>query len=70
MVPNSTLDRKSGYHQIEVKETHKERTVSALDPLGFWKFNIIPLGLSKYPGTYQKITEECLGECNMKICST
>lgn len=29
------LDMKSGYHQIEVFENHKERTAFAVGPLGF-----------------------------------
>ena len=33
----STLDTKSGYHQVEIEETHKERTAFTVGPLGFLK---------------------------------
>ena len=29
----STLDMKSGYHQVEIEETHKERTSFTVGPL-------------------------------------
>lgn len=32
----TVLDMKSGYHQIEIEEQHKERTASTLGPLGFF----------------------------------
>lgn len=32
----STLDMKSGYHQIEVEETHKERTAFTVGSIGFF----------------------------------
>lgn len=31
----SILDMKSGYHQIEIEEKHKERTAFTVGPLGF-----------------------------------
>ena len=31
----STLDMKSGYHQVEIEETHKERTSFTVGPLDF-----------------------------------
>lgn len=64
----STFDMKSGYYQIEVEESHKERTAFSLGPLGFYEFNKLPFGLCNSPGTYQRIMEECLGDYNMTIC--
>jgi hypothetical protein len=32
----SVLDMKSGYHQIELKEEHKQRTAFTVGPLGFF----------------------------------
>ena len=32
----TTMDMKSGYHQIEVKESHKERTAFTVGTLGFF----------------------------------
>ena len=32
----STIDLKSGYHQVEVEEIHKERTAFSVSNLGFF----------------------------------
>ena len=64
----STIDQKSGYHQVEIEENHKERTAFTVGPLGFYEYNKMPFGLSNSPATYQRLMEECLGDYNMKIC--
>ena len=64
----SVVDMKSGYHQIEVAEHHKDRTAFTVGPLGFWEFNRLPFGLCNSPSTYQRVMEQCLGDLNMKIC--
>jgi hypothetical protein len=33
----SVLDMKSGYHQVEILEQHKERTALSVGPLGFFE---------------------------------
>lgn len=64
----STIDMKSGYHQVTVEESHKCRTAFTVGPLGFFEYNKMPFGLSNSPATYQRLMEECLGQLNMKIC--
>ena len=64
----STVDMKSGYHQVEVEEKHKERTAFTLGPYGLWKFNKLPFGLTNAPATYQRLMQDCLGDLNMNIC--
>jgi hypothetical protein len=64
----SVVDMKSGYHQLDIKEEHKERTAFQLGPLGFYEFNRLPFGLCKSPATYQRVIQECLGDLNYKIC--
>lgn len=64
----STIDMKSGYHQIEIEETHRERSAFTVGPLGFYEYIKMPFGLSNSPATYQRVMEECLGDLNMKIC--
>jgi hypothetical protein len=64
----STLDMKSGYHQVEVEEIHKERTAFTVGPLGFFEYVKMPFGLSNSPATYQRLMEEVLGDYNMTIC--
>lgn len=64
----STMDMKSGYHQIEVEETHKERTAFTVGSIGFYEYNKLPFGLTNAPATYQRIMQEILGDYNNKIC--
>ena len=62
------LDMKSGYHQIEIAEEHKERTTFTVGPLGFYEFNKMSFGLANAPATYQRLQEQCLGDLHLKIC--
>ena len=64
----SVLDMKSGYHQVEILEEHKERTAFTVGPLGFYEFNRLPFGLSNSPATYQRLMENCLGDLHLNIC--
>lgn len=64
----SILDMKSGYHQVELLEEHKERTAFTVGPLGFYEFNRLPFGLSNSPATYQRLMESCLGDLHLNIC--
>ena len=64
----STIDMKSGYHQVETQEEHKERTAFTVGPLGFFEYNRMPFDFSNSPATYQRLMEECLGDYNMTIC--
>jgi hypothetical protein len=34
----TVIDMKSGYHQIEIEEEHKERTAFTVGPLGFYEY--------------------------------
>ena len=64
----SVLDMKSGYHQIELVEEHKERAAFIVAPLGFFEYNRMTMGLAKAPATYQRLMEECLGDLHLKVC--
>lgn len=64
----SVIDMKSGYHQVEVAEHHKERTAFTVGPLGFFEFNRLPFGLQNSPATYQRLMEDILGDYNLNIC--
>ena len=59
---------KSGYHQIEIVEEHKERTAFTVGPLGFYEFNQMSFGLANAPATYQRLQEQCLGDLHLQIC--
>ena len=64
----SVIDMKSGYHQVEILEPHKERTAFTVGPLGLYEFNRMPFGLTGAPATYQRMMQDVLGEFHMKIC--
>ena len=64
----TTIDMKSGYHQVEVEESHKERTSFTVGPLGFYEYNKMQFGLTNNPATYQRHMEDCLGDMNLNIC--
>jgi len=64
----SVLDMKSGYHQVELFEQHKQRTAFTVGPLGFYEYNRMPFGLCNAPATYQRLMEECLKGLHLKIC--
>ncbi|KAK3108916.1 hypothetical protein FSP39_018571 [Pinctada imbricata] len=62
------LDMKSGYHQIEVHEAHKERTAFTVGPLGFYEYTRMPFGLVNAPATYQRLMEQCFEGLHLDIC--
>ncbi|PVD33764.1 hypothetical protein C0Q70_05024 [Pomacea canaliculata] len=64
----TVLDLKSGYHQVEITEEHKERTAFSVAPLEFYVYNRIAMGLANAPATYQRLIEECLGDLHLQIC--
>ena len=64
----SVLDMKSGYYQVELEESHKERTAFTVGPLGFYEYNRLPFGLTNSPATYQRLVEDILGDYHLRIC--
>ena len=64
----SVINMKSGYHQVEIFEDHKERTAFSVGPLGLYEYNRMPFGLTNSPVTYQRLMENVLAGLNLKNC--
>ena len=64
----SSLDLKSGYWQVEVAESDKEKTAFTAGPLDLYEFNRMPFGLTSTPATFQRLMENCLGDPNLRDC--
>lgn len=59
----SVLDLRSGYYQIPMSESDKEKT-AFICPLGFYQFERMPQGISGAPATFQRVMERTVGDMN------
>ena len=56
------LDLKMGYWQMEVEDSHKERTTSTTRPLGLFEFSSMPFGLCN------SLAIQCLSGVHIEQC--
>ena len=61
----SLLNLKSGYWQVEMDKESKAMTALTVGPLGFYKCNRKPFGLTNSPATFQWLMETCLRDLNL-----
>ena len=55
----TSMDVKSGYYQIKVKESDKEKTTFICHK-GLFEFNVLPFGLNSGPGLFSELVTEVL----------
>jgi hypothetical protein len=63
----TSLDLRSGYHQVPLTERAKERSAFCVTK-GLYQFNVLPFGMVNAPATFQRLLETTLQSLNWKIC--
>ena len=63
----SAVDLRSGYHQVELDESAKDKT-SFITRRGTFRFTTMPFGLANAPATFQRLMDMVLSGLNFMMC--
>ncbi|CAM4928332.1 unnamed protein product [Rotaria socialis] len=63
----SKLDLRSGYFQIPINENDKPKT-AFITTAGLWKFNVLPMGLTNAPPSFQRIMYNVIAKGREDYC--
>ena len=63
----SSLDLRSGYYHIGLKDSAKPKSAFVLSSLGKYQFNRVPFGLVQAPAYFQKLINDVLKGCNFAM---
>lgn len=63
----TTIDLKSGFHQIEVEKTDRQKTAFSTDK-GHFEFIRMPFGLKNAPATFQRAMNNILSDLIGRCC--
>ena len=64
----TTLDLKSGYWQVPIKEEDKEKTAFRTSNGQLYEFNQLPFGLCNAPATFSRLMDRTLAGLAWSIC--
>jgi hypothetical protein len=63
----STLDLRSGYHNIPIRECDKDKT-AFITRRGSWRYNVMPFGLTCAPSVFQRLMDLVLCGLTFEAC--
>lgn len=63
----STLDMKSGYWQVDLEQSDREKTAFSTG-YGLWQFTVMPFGLCNAPATFERLMELVLAGLPWSVC--
>ena len=63
----SSLDLRSGYYHIGLKDSAKPKSAFVLSSLGKYQFNRVPFGLAQAPAYFQKLINDVLKGCKFAM---
>jgi Reverse transcriptase (RNA-dependent DNA polymerase) len=61
----TTIDLKSGYHQIVINKSDRDKT-AFVTPTGLYRFKVMPFGLCNAPATFQRMMDNLFAAYRFK----